>query len=133
MLNFSKYITCENVINSILIVIIIILLINIIQKQLMNNEPLTDVDDDTKDKFKKAKLVVYKTNSCGYCQKFMKLLTDLGLNNDVRLVDVETEKGKAEYTTLGQRGVPVIKCDTTGEIYVGYTDNIEELLHKLKM
>lgn len=136
MLDLRKYLTCENMINAILIVVIIVLSVNIIQKKFFlgsDSEPLTNVSESTVDKFKKAKLVVYKTNSCGYCQKFMKLLNDLGLDVHVRVVDVNTQDGKTEYSALGEKGVPIIKCETTGEIHVGYTDNIDDLLSKLKM
>ena len=134
--NFRKYLTCENIINFILIIIIIILTVNIIQQKFFpqsSSEPLTNVNDSIKEKFKNAKLVVYKTNSCGYCHKFMKLLNDLGLETYVRVVDVGTQQGKTEYTALGEKGVPIIKCETTGEIHVGYNPDIEDLLHKLKM
>jgi len=136
MIDFGKYLTCENIINAILIVIIIILSVNIVNQKFFSgsdSEPMTNVSDSTVDKFKKAKLVVYKTNSCGYCQKFMKLLNDLGLDVHVRVVDVNTHNGKIEYSALGEKGVPIIKCETTGEIHVGYTDDIDHLLHKLKM
>lgn len=134
--NFRKYLTCENIINFILIVVIIILLVNIVQQMFLSksgSEPLTNVSDSVKEKVKNGKLVVYKTNSCGYCQKFMKLLNDLGLETHVRVVDVGTQNGKTEYAALGEKGVPIIKCETTGEIHVGYNPNIEDLLHKLKM
>jgi glutaredoxin len=136
MIDFGKYLTCENIINAILIVIIIILSVNIVNQKFFSgsdSEPMTNVSDSTVDKFKKAKLVVYKTNSCGYCQKFMKLLNDLGLDVHVRVVDVNTQNGKVEYSALGEKGVPIIKCETTGEIHVGYTDDIDNLLSKLKM
>lgn len=136
MIDFGKYLTCENIINAILIVIIIILSVNIVNQRFFSgsdSEPMTNVSDSTVDKFKKAKLVVYKTNSCGYCQKFMKLLNDLGLDVHVRVVDVNTQNGKVEYSALGEKGVPIIKCETTGEIHVGYTDDIDNLLSKLKM
>lgn len=134
--NLGKYITCENVINFILIVVIIILLVNIIQQKFLssyNNEGLTNISDEVKEKFKNGKLVVYKTNSCGYCKKFMKLLNDLGLDTYVRVVDVGTQSGKTEYAALGEKGVPIIKCETTGEIHMGYNGDMEDLLHKLKM
>ena len=132
--NFRKYLTCENVINFILIIVIIILLVNIVYKRFFQgSEPLTNIDESVKDRFKKGKLVVYKTNSCGYCKKFMKLLNDLGLETYVRVVDVGTQNGKTEYAALGEKGVPIIKCETTGEIHVGYNPDIEDLLHKLKM
>ena len=134
--NFRKYLTCENVINFILIIVIIILVVNIIQQKFFtksDSEPLTNVSDSVKEKVKNGKLVVYKTNSCGYCKKFMKLLNDLGLETYVRVVDVGTQNGKTEYAALGEKGVPIIKCETTGEIHVGYNPNIEDLLHKLKM
>ena len=134
--NFRKYLTCENIINLILIVIIIILLVNIIHQQFFSksgSETLTNVSESVKEKFKNGKIVVYKTNSCGYCRKFMKLLNDLGLETYVRVVDVGTQNGKAEYAALGENGVPIIKCETTGEIHVGYNGDIEDLLHKLKM
>lgn len=134
--NFRKYLNCENIVNFILIVIIIILMVNIIHQKFFSksgSEPLTNLSDSVKDRFKKGKLVVYKTNSCGYCQKFMKLLHDLGLETYVRIVDVGTKEGKTEYDTLGEKGVPIIKCETTGEIHVGYNPDIEDLLHKLKM
>lgn len=136
MIDFGKYLTCENIINVILIVIIIILSVNIVNQKFFSgsdSEPMTNVSDSTVDKFKKAKLVVYKTNSCGYCQKFMKLLNDLGLDVHVRVVDVNTQNGKVEYSALGEKGVPIIKCETTGEIHVGYIDDIDNLLSKLKM
>ena len=134
--NFRKYLTCENVINFILIIVIIILAVNIIQQKFFTksgSEPLTNVSDSVKEKVKNGKLVVYKTNSCGYCKKFMKLLNDLGLETYVRVVDVGTHNGKTEYAALGEKGVPIIKCETTGEIHVGYNPDIEDLLHKLKM
>lgn len=134
--NFRKYLTCENIINFILIIVIIILSVNIIQQKFFprsGSEPLTNVSDSVKEKFKNGKLVVYKTNSCGYCQKFMKLLNDHGLDTYVRVVDVGTQNGKTEYAALGEKGVPIIKCETTGEIHVGYNPDIEDLLHKLKM
>ena len=134
--NFSKYLTCENIINFILIVIIIILLVNIIQQKFFSkssSEPLTNVSDSVKGKFKNGKIVVYKTNSCGYCKQFMKLLNDLGLDTYVRVVDVNTQNGKTEYAELGEKGVPIIKSETTGELHVGYTNNIEDLLNKLKI
>lgn len=134
--SFRKYLTCENIINFILIVIIIILVVNIIQQKFFTksvDESLTNIDDSVKEKVKNAKLVVYKTNSCGYCNKFLKLLYDLDLIKHVRIVDVDTQKGKTEYATLGETGVPIIKSDTTGEIYVGYNENIENLLNKLKI
>ena len=133
--NFRKYLTCENIINFILIVIIITMLVNIIQQRFFSkpSEPLTNVSDSVKEKVKNGKLVVYKTNSCGYCKKFMKLLNDLGLETYVRVVDVGTQNGKTEYTALGEKGVPIIKSETTGEIHVGYNPDIEDLLHKLKM
>lgn len=136
MIDFGKYLTCENIINFILIIIIIVLLVNIVTQKFFSgsaSEPMTNVSDSTLDKFKKAKLVVYKTNSCGYCKKFMKLLNDLGLDVHVRVVDVNTHDGKVEYSALGEKGVPIIKCETTGEIHVGYTDNMDDLLFKLKM
>ena len=134
--NFYKYLTCDNIIDFILAIIIIILLVNIIRQKFFSNsssEPLINVSDSVKDKFKNGKLVVYKTNSCGYCKKFMKLLNDLGLETYVRVVDVGTESGKTEYATIGEKGVPIIKCETTGEIHVGYNGDMEDLLHKLKM
>ena len=134
--NFRKYLTCENVINFILIIVIIILAVNIIQQKFFTksgSEPLTNVSDSVKERVKNGKLVVYKTNSCGYCKKLMKLLNDLGLETYVRVVDVGTQNGKTEYAALGEKGVPIIKCETTGEIHVGYNPNIEDLLHKLKM
>lgn len=134
--NFRKYLTCENIINFILIIIIIILSVNIIQQKFFpksGSEPLTNVSESVKEKFKNGKLVVYKTNSCGYCQKFMKLLNEHGLDTYVRVVDVGTQNGKTEYAALGEKGVPIIKCETTGEIHVGYNPDIEDLLHKLKM
>ena len=133
--NFRKYLTCENVINFILIIVIIILAVNIIQQKFFTksgSEPLTNVDS-VKERVKNGKLVVYKTNSCGYCKKLMKLLNDLGLETYVRVVDVGTQNGKTEYAALGEKGVPIIKCETTGEIHVGYNPDIEDLLHKLKM
>ena len=136
MLDFSKYLTCENMINIILIVVIIILIVNIIQKHFLSgaqSEPLTNISTDTIDRFKRAQIVVYKTNSCGYCNKFMKLLNDHDLTEHTRIVDVNTQTGKIEYSSLGEKGVPVIRSETTGEIYVGYTDNIDNLLNKLKM
>ena len=133
--NFRKYLTCDNIINFILIVIIITMLVNIIQQRFFSkpSEPLTNVSDSVKEKVKNGKLVVYKTNSCGYCKKFMKLLNDLGLETYVRVVDVGTQNGKTEYIALGEKGVPIIKSETTGEIHVGYNPDIEDLLHKLKM
>lgn len=134
--NFRKYLTCENIINFILIVIIIILVVNIIQEKFFGksgSEPLTNVSHGVKERVKNGKLVVYKTNSCGYCKKFMKLLHDLGLDTYVRVVDVGTQQGKTEYAALGENGVPIIKCETTGEIHVGYNDDIENLLNKLKI
>jgi glutaredoxin len=134
--NFRKYLTCENVINFILIIIIIILLVSIIQQKFFaksGSEPLTNVSDSVKEKVKNGKLVVYKTNSCGYCKKFMKLLNDLGLETYVRVVDVGTQHGKTEYAALGEKGVPIIKSETTGEIHVGYNPDIEDLVYKLKM
>jgi glutaredoxin len=134
--NFRKYLTCENIINLILIVIIIILLVNIIYQKFFSksgSETLTNVSESVKEKFKNGKIVVYKTNSCGYCRKFMKLLHDLGLETYARVVDVGTQNGKTEYAALRENGVPIIKCETTGEIHVGYNGDIEDLLHKLKM
>lgn len=134
--NFRKYLTCENIINFILIVVIIVLVVNIIQKKFvgkLGSEPLTNVTSDVKERVKKGKLVVYKTNSCGYCKKFMKLLHDLGLGTYVRVVDVDTQHGRSEYVNLGEKGVPIIKSETTGEIHVGYNDDIEDLLIKLKI
>lgn len=135
MINLGKYLTCENIINFILIIVIIVLIANIVQQKFYKSygEPLTNVSDSTKDKVKSAKLVVYKTNSCGYCQKFMKLLNDLSLETYVRVVDVGTQHGKTEYNALGEKGVPIIKSETTGEIHVGYNGDIDDLLHKLKM
>ena len=135
MINLGKYLTCENIINFILIIVIIILITNIVHQKFYKSygEPLTNVSDSTKDKVKKAKLVVYKTNSCGYCQKFMALLNDLGLDSYVRVVDVGTQQGKTEYNALGEKGVPIIKSETTEEIHVGYNGDIDDLLHKLKM
>jgi len=136
MIDFGKYLTCENIINVILIAIIIILSVNIVIHKFFSgsdSEPMTNVSDSAVDKFKKAKLVVYKTNSCGYCQNFMKLLNDLRLDVHVRVVDVNTQNGKIEYSALGENGVPIIKSETTGEIHVGYTDDIDNLLSKLKM
>lgn len=134
--NFRKYLTCENIINFILIVIIIILLVNIIHQRFFNkasSEPLTNVSDSVKEKVRNGKLVVYKTNSCGYCKKLMKLLSDLGLETYVRVVDVDTPGGKTEYTAIGEKGVPIIKCETTGEIHVGYNPDIKEIIQKLKL
>ena len=133
---FSTYLTCNNIINFILVNIIIILVVKMIQQRFFSkshSEPLTNVSDSVKDKFKNAKLVVYKTNSCGHCKKFMKLLNDLGLDTYVRVVDVGTQSGKAEYDKIGEKGVPIIRSETTGEIHVGYNGDMEDLLHKLKM
>ena len=131
---FNKYLTCENIINFILIVIIIILLVNIIRQTFFgksNGESLTD--DSVKERVKNGKLVVYKTNSCGYCIKLMKRLNELGLDTYVRVVDVGTQSGKTEYAALGEKGVPIIKCETTGELHVGYPTDIHALLDKLKI
>lgn len=134
--NFRKYLTCENVVNFILIIVIIILAVNIIQQKFFTksgSEPLTNGSDSVKEKVKNGKLVVYKTNSCGYCKKLMQLFYDLGLEPHVRVVDVDTQNGKTEYLAIGEKGVPIIKSEKTGEIHVGYNPNIEDLLNKLNM
>lgn len=95
-----------------------------------NGESLTD---GVKERLKNGKLVVYKTNSCGYCVKLMKLLNDLDLINHVRVVDVGTQSGKTEYAALGEKGVPIIKSEATGEVNVGYIDNMNDLALKLKL
>lgn len=134
--NLRKYLTCENIINFILVIVIIVLSVNIVYTRFFKksgSEPLTNVSDSVKERVKNGKLVVYKTNSCGYCKKFMALLNELGLDTYVRVVDVGTPEGKTEYAAIGEKGVPIIKCETTGEIHVGYNGDIEDLLHKLKM
>lgn len=134
--NWRKYLTCENIINFILVVVIVILLVNIIQQKFFSkssSEPLTNLPESVKERFKNGKLTIYKTNSCGYCRKLMKLLEEHGLDIHIRKVDVGTQSGKTEYAALGEKGVPIIKCETTGEIHVGYNPDIEDLLHKLKI
>lgn len=130
---FQKYLTCQNIINFILIVIIIILLVNIMRQKFFGKSNGESLTDGVKERLKNGKLVVYKTNSCGYCVKLMKLLNDLDLINHVRVVDVGTQSGKTEYAALGEKGVPIIKSEATGEVNVGYIDNMNDLALKLKL
>ncbi len=124
-------INCEMVINSILVIIIIVLSINILYKK-FNNENLSNIDNSLKDRVKKAKIVIYKTDSCSYCQKLMKELEHNGLHTYVRQVDVSTPDGKKEYIALNEEGVPIVKCENNGKICIGYHP-IPKLIKKLNI
>lgn len=130
--NLTKNINCEMIINLILIIIIIIQVVLLITRYI-SNESLTDVvDPSIIHKLKDADIVIYKTNSCGYCKKLMDEIKNYGLENYVRIVDVDTSSGKSEYSSLNETGVPVIKCEKNGEIIAGYNP-IPKIIEKLNI
>ena len=131
---------CETIINIILGIVVVLLLGNIIYLRFFKkDESLTNttnsdlVNSDLVNRFKDANLKVYKSNGCGYCRKLMEVLDKAGVKDHVTLVDVDTPEGKQEYKTLGESGVPIILCQTNGERHVGFTEDLNELLNKLKM
>ena len=129
---FKTILDCENIINIILLVIIVILSVNIIYKKFLP-DTLVDVKPmDFKKRFKEADIVVIKSNNCGYCQKLMKDLNQSGLTDSVKIVDVSTKEGSKLLQYSGETGVPVILSNKTGLKNVGYINDFNKLMEKLK-
>lgn len=78
-----------------------------------NGEAVTDEE---------PKIILYRTEWCGYCRKADKLLTDLGA--DFVSKDIEKDQeAAAEYQAKanGYRGIPLIDFD--GEIVRGFRED----------
>ena len=127
---------CETIINIVLGIIIVLLIGNIIYIRFFKKgETLanTNTNSDLVNRIKAANLKIYKSNQCGYCMKLMEVLDKAGVKDHVTLVDVTTPEGQNDYKALGDSGVPIILCQTNGERHVGFIDDLNELLNKLKM
>jgi glutaredoxin len=129
---FKNSPNCEDIINIILIIIIIIIASNIIYKKFLP-DTLIDVKPlDFKTRFKDADIIVIKSNNCGYCHKLMKELNQNGLSDSLKVIDVSTKEGSKLLQDSGETGVPVILSNKTGLKHVGYTNDFNKLLEKLK-
>lgn len=127
---------CETIINIVLGIVVVLLLGNIIYiRFFQKGESLSNTNTDSNliTRIKKANLKVFKSNECGYCRKLMEVLDKAGVKDHVTLVDVTTPEGKNEYKALGESGVPIILCQANGEKHVGFTDDLDALLNKIKM
>jgi glutaredoxin len=127
---------CETIINIVLGIVVVLLLGNIIYTRFFQKgESLSNTNTNSNliNRIKSANLKVYKSNGCGYCRKLMEVLDKAGVKEHVTLVDVTTPEGQQEYKALGESGVPIILCQTNGERHVGFLNDLNELLNKLKM
>lgn len=82
--------------------------------------------------FKELYVKVYYAPECGFCKQYKKLLQEHGLLKYATLIDVSKARGKLEFDTLGEPGVPVTYSEKTENKVAGLPKDIPTLIEKLQ-
>jgi glutaredoxin len=80
-------------------------------------------------------VIIFTREGCGYCTRAKQACEEIGITNDVSIVDITTEEGRNMSNRLlppDVSGVPVFISQKTGKHVVGFGGNILDIIKQLK-
>lgn len=89
-------------------------------------------DEDLIEKYKNLEVKVFFSPKCGFCREYKELLKKYNLTDYTTFVDVSKSRGKIEFESHGEPGVPVTYSEKTENKVAGLPKNIDDMITKLQ-
>lgn len=89
-------------------------------------------DEDLIEKYKSLDVKVFYSPHCGFCREYKELLKKYNLTDYTTFVDVSKTRGKLEFETHGEPGVPVTYSEKTENKVAGLPKNMDDVITKLQ-